>query len=164
MKSTFFALAIAAVFVPAPSVAAPGTAPMSMQQALALTQATYPGEVLAIRYDQSRREHPHYHVDMRFANGAIAYFQLDAVTGRFANVPAANEPPPARMSLASAVHRVNRMIPGRVTSAELDATDLADPHYHVDLVLAGGKFTSLRVDPNGDLHLREGLAPAARSR
>jgi len=157
MKRTLRTLAASALIAAAPMFAAAAPA-MSLHEAVAYTQSKFPGEVLIVKYDHSRAENPHYHIDMRFANGAVARLDLDAVNGRFMNVPATSEQSPARMTLRQAVERVKSLIPGQVTFAELDATDRGDPHFHVDLLLDSGHVVWLRVEPNGDLFWRDAVA------
>jgi uncharacterized membrane protein YkoI len=157
MKRIFFALALC-TFAGLPALAADARQKsLAPDEAIASAQSRVAGEVVAVKFDGSRSEAGHYHLAVRLGSGAIVPIEMDAGSGNLRLV-AAPEPSPEGMTLAQAVNRVNKLVRGKITSAELDATDAADPHYHVDLLLDTGRPAWIRVDPNGDLYWREATA------
>lgn len=153
MKCMLNALAIA-VSLAAPAAAIAAESPMTAQQAVAHIESLFPGQVVAVRYDRSPVEGGHYLIDLRFAYGAVAKLEMDAATRALVSIPPVHDARPA-MTLRQAVAHATSLLPGRVVSAEFDATQAKDPHYHVDLVHESGHPLTLRVDPNGDVFWRE---------
>ena len=158
MKRTLLALALAALLGSPALAAAVEERQMTADQVIGYTQWTYPGRVLAARYDRSEAEHPHYHVEVLFKSGRVVAFAVDAVNGNFAPVPQVSEQPQPPMSLEDAIGHVMQKFEGEVIAAEFDGTTRTDPHYHVDVKLTSGHVIPVRVEPNGTLQWRETVA------
>lgn len=146
MKPRTLILALGALFT-APAFALAGANAMSLTQAVEYMKSQYPGDVVAAELDVTGDKPAHYHVDMRFPHGALARLEVDAVTRRIASRQPAVEPEAGAMSLPEAMDFITAQFPGKVTAIELDGSDGANPHYHVDMRLINGKVARLRIDP-----------------
>jgi uncharacterized membrane protein YkoI len=82
MKIRTFALtaiALSAAATIAVASAPPGS-PLKLAQVVAHMESLLPGEVAAIHFDGSGDKRPHYDVDVRLPQGAIARLEVDPAT------------------------------------------------------------------------------------
>jgi uncharacterized membrane protein YkoI len=108
-------------------------------------ESTYGGEVTSIQLDTSGDKRPHYHVDLRYAQGGVAKIDVDAVTREiFAHET--GDLAPGSATLPEVTLLVAKHVPGSLTFVELDTADGAPPHYDVDVRLGGRKIARLKVD------------------
>lgn len=145
MKLRSHCLIFGALFA-APAFAL-ANSPMNLGEAVAFMQSQYPGQIVAAELDSTGDKPAHYHVDVRFAHGAIAKLEVDAVSRRIASRLPVEELAAGAMTLPETVTYISSMIPGSVTLAELDGSDGRHPHYHVDVRLVNDKVAHLRIDP-----------------
>jgi len=146
--SAMLALPAAATEPPLPT--------LTLEEAVAFVQANLAGEVIAARFDYSKSEAAHYHIDLRLPHGAVIKIELEARSQRLTSMPRPDSPPVA-MRLIDAVRRANEKVPGTVTAAEFDWTSRNDPHYHVDVRQSTGEIAHVRVGPNGEVDWRHAL-------
>ena len=140
---TALALSAATTF----AVASPSEGqPLNLAEMMAHMESRYSGEVVAIHFDGSGDKRPHYHVDMRFSEGTLARFDIDAVTLAIVSRDVASLTA-GSATLADAAALIAAYIPGQVIVAEFDAFGGVAAHYDVDVRLPQGSIAQLKVDP-----------------
>lgn len=124
--------------------AAENSRPIRLADVVAHMESTYRGEVTAIQLDTSDNKPAHYHVDMRFAAGGVAKFDVDALT-RAATVHDTRPSMRAFATIPEVAALVTKRLPGDVTLIDFDAGAAVAPHYDVDVRIPGG-IARLKVD------------------
>jgi uncharacterized membrane protein YkoI len=118
---------------------------LELGDVVATMESRYPAKVVAIQLDASGDKPTHYHVDLRFAEDAIAKLDVDAATLQV-SAREASELSPVAIPLVHATALIMTSIPGQLLRAELDATNGVAPHYDVDVKLPQGAIARLKVD------------------
>ncbi len=108
-------------------------------------EAAYGGEVVAAQLDADGDKPAHYHVDMRYPASGTARLDVDAATMSL-DARRVGPMPEGALALATAAALVAAHVPGEVTLAQLDWSDVAPPHYDIDVRLGDGSLARLRVD------------------
>ena len=147
MKIRAIALSAIVLASAATSVAAstPTGDPMKLATVVAHMESRYPGEVVAIQFDDSGDKAPHYHVVMRFPESGLAHIDVDAMTLAIAprHLGSLTATP---MTLADATALVGTHVPGVVVVAEFDGFGGVAPHHDIDVRLPQGAIARLKVD------------------
>jgi uncharacterized membrane protein YkoI len=118
---------------------------LELGDVVAAMESRYPAKVVAVQLDAAGDKPAHYHVDLRFAEDAIAKLDVDAATLQV-SAREASELSPSAIWLVHATALIMSSIPGQLLSAELDATNGVAPHYDIDVKLPQGAIARLKVD------------------